>query len=71
LPTNPLSLVCEKVSVALQLELAEPPAAWKAVRFVYAGGTSPGHWTEMLGQLMLGFVSTTVMVCTPLVALPH
>src|SRR6266446_1499904 len=72
LPTSPLSLIRENVTAELQLSLAAPPAAWNAARFAYATGMSPTHWTEMLGQVLLGLVvSTTVMVCSPLVELPH
>src|SRR5438094_7401586 len=71
-PTSPLSPVREKVSVGVQVSLAVPPAARKAARLACGAGTSSAHWTAKLGQVMVGFrVSTTVMVCTPLVLLPH
>src|SRR6266704_3307156 len=71
-PTSPLSLVREKVSVGLHVSLAVPPAARNAARLAYAAGTSSAHWTALAGQVMLGFrVSTTVMVCSRLVLLPH
>src|SRR5436190_18255082 len=71
-PTSPLSLVRENVSVGLQVSLAVPPAARNAARLPRGAGTSSAHWTEMFGMVMVGFrVSTTVMVCTPLVLLPH
>src|SRR5438093_12642861 len=71
-PTSPLSLVKEKVSVGLHVSIAVPPAARNAARLAYAAGTSFRHWTAKLGQVMVGFrVSTTVMVCTPFVLLPH
>src|SRR5882724_4915850 len=67
-PTSPLSLVRENVSAVEQASLAVPPAARNVVRLGYAAGTSPVHWTEMVGQVMVGFrVSTTVIVCSPLV----
>src|SRR5438067_859786 len=70
-PTNPLSLISAKVT-ELQASVAVPPAARKAARFVKAAGTSPGYWTEIFGQEMLGLVvSTTAMVWSPLVALPQ
>src|SRR5262249_45483982 len=72
LPTNPLSLVRENVNVGLQVSAAVPPAARNAVRFAYGEGTSPVHWTVMFGQVMLGLcVSCTMIVCKPLVVLPH
>src|ERR1041384_2637064 len=72
LPTSPLSLVWENVSAASQLSAAVPPAARNAARLAYAAGTSSTHWTAIFGQVMLGFwVSTTTMVCSPLVVLPH
>src|SRR6266581_3384561 len=71
-PTSPLSLDRENVSVGLHVSLAVPPAARNAARLAYAAGTSSAHWTATFGQVMVGFrVSTTVMVCTPLVLLPH
>src|SRR6266446_6294416 len=71
-PTSPLSLVREKVSVGLHVSLAVPPAARNAARLAYAAGTSPAHWTARFGQVIVGFcVSTTAMVCSPLVVLLH
>src|SRR5438552_9984231 len=71
-PTSPLSLVREKVSVELHVSAAVPPAARNAARLAYAAGTSSAHWTATFGQVMVGFcVSTTAMVCSPLVVLLH
>src|SRR5439155_15461667 len=71
-PTIPLSLIRAKVSVGLHVSVAVPPAARNSARLAYGAGTSSVHWTEMFGEVMLGFrVSTTVTVCTPLVLLPH
>src|SRR5262245_15990231 len=72
LPTRPPALTRAKVRFAEQASVAVPPAARKAARSAYGAGTSPSHWTETFGQLSVGFVvSTTVMVCNPLVVLPH
>src|SRR5258708_5014802 len=43
MPTNPLSLVRENVTVGLHVSAAVPPAARNAVRLGYGGGTSLGH----------------------------
>src|SRR6266550_1683761 len=72
LPTSTLLLVMENVSAGSLLSVAVPPAARNAARLAYAAGTSPAHWTAMFGAVMFGFcVSTTAMVCSPLVVLLH
>src|SRR6266516_1825870 len=72
LPTSTLLLVMENVSAGSLLSVAVPPAARNAARLAYAAGTSPAHWTAMFGQVIVGFcVSTTAMICSPLVVLPH
>src|SRR6185503_6972799 len=71
-PTSLLSLIREKVRVGLHVSLAVPPAARNAARLACGAGTSSAHWTERFGMVMVGFlVSTTVMVCSALVLLPH
>src|SRR5688572_15059964 len=72
LPTSPVALVSENVSAGSLLSIAVPPAARKAARLAYAAGMSSAHWTAMVGLVILGgCVSTTAMVCSPLVVLPH
>src|SRR5688500_3207045 len=72
LPTSPPSLMSENVSVGSLLSVAVPPAASKAPRLAWAAGTSAAHWTAIVGLVILGgCVSTTAIVCSPLVVLPQ
>src|SRR5688572_9354638 len=60
LPTNSPALVTENVSAGSLLSVAVPPAARNAAKLACAAGTSPTHWTVMVGLVIVGFcVSTT------------